>query len=145
MKNTFIAFIDRTLDTRVTPLAYVFALTGMVWGFAFTFLPGFPGVSSTVLYQYNALFGVSLWGIFMLGSSISLLYGLFTKKARVVMLSAFLLFLCWTSGAVVYGMAGEWAVRFPLAIINILCYGYYYLAASLDRLWDYSPQDKDRV
>jgi hypothetical protein len=145
MKDTLVEFIDRTLDTRVTPLAYVFALTGIVWGFAFTFLSSDAGVTSTVLFQAGALVGVSLWGISVLVSSLLLLYGLATKSVKIVTFAAFILFIAWSAGAISYGMTGEWILRFPLAIVNILCYGYYYLAASLDRLWDYSPVKDEKV
>jgi len=139
MKDTIVAFIDRTLDTRVTPLAYVFSLTGIIWGTAFTFLSSDAGVTSTMLYQSGAIVGISLWGISVLVASLLLLYGLLQRSAKLVMLAAFILFFAWSAGAVSYAMAGEWILRFPLAIVNILCYGYYYLAASLNRLWDYTP------
>jgi hypothetical protein len=143
--SKFIQFIDKTLDTRVTPLAYVFALTGVIWGVAFTFLQSSAGVTSTILYQSDALIGVSLWGMSVLISSIVLLYGLAVRSTKIVTIAAFILFLAWSSGAVSYAMAGEWILRFPLAIVNILCYGYYYLAASLGRLWDYTPDEEETV
>lgn len=145
MKNRLIAFIDKTLDTRVTPLAYVFALTGIVWGGTFTFLSSNAGVTSTVLYQSGALVGVSLWGLSVLLASLVLLAGLMTHSVKIVMIAAFVLFLAWSAGAISYAAAGEWVLRFPLAILNILCYGYYYLAASIGRLWDYTPDDKEEV
>lgn len=143
--NKIITIIDNSLDTRVTPLAYVFALTGVVWGATFTFLSSNAGVTSTILYQSGALVGVSVWGLSVFVSSVLLLYGLAIRSTKMVTICAFILFMAWSAGAISYGVAGEWILRFPLAIINILCYGYYYLAASLGRLWDYTPEEEETV
>src|SRR5690242_2778264 len=86
--DKIITIIDKTLDTRVTPLAYVFALTGVVWGATFTFLSSNAGVTSTILYQNGALIGVSFWGLAVFISSVTLLYGLSIRSKKMVTVCA---------------------------------------------------------
>lgn len=138
MVDKIVRLIDRTLTTRITPLAYVYALTGLVWGYAFIFIDEFKA-SSTVLAQGGALIGVELWGALVLSATILLLYGMFMKIRVLVMIASFALVLAWAMAGAVYLTGAEYFFRLPLAIINALCYGYIYLASSLGRLWDYTP------
>ena len=139
-----LSIIDRTLSSRITPLAYVFALTGIVWGLAFTLFSETANVQSTVLYQQKALFGILSWGSIMLVGSIVLYIGMLAKHVRAVKYSSMLLTAAWASATVAYVMDGAAVLRAPLAIINVLCYGYFYLAVACDRLWDYTP-DRSKV
>lgn len=137
--KTIKRFLYATLDTRITPLAYVYAATGFVWGFAFTFLTSLPQVQSSVLYQTDALIGAPLWGVSVLASTGVLFIGMLYRQTSAVTLSSTILFALWAAAAVAYALSGEWVFRFPLAILYMLCYGYYDLASALGRLWDYSP------
>ena len=138
MVDKIVALIDRTLTTRITPLAYVYSLTGLIWGYAFVFIDEFKA-SSTVLAQGGALIGVELWGGLVLVSTILLIFGMVFKLRHLVMVASFAMVLAWAMAGSVYFQGGEYFFRLPLAIINALCYGYLYLASSLGRLWDYTP------
>lgn len=132
-------FIYKTLNTRITPLAYLFAATGLVWGVAFTYFQDAPGVRNTILFKYDALVGVNVWGIWMCAASIFLLVGMFVKNHIYVQIGASGGFMGWLFAAILYLREGYYWLLTPLAILNVLMYGYYYLSAALGTLWDYSP------
>lgn len=137
-------FLDKTLDTRVSPQSYLFVLTGIVTGFAFCFLHTVSkGVQNSILYQEGALIGVSLWGAILFGGSLITLAGMALRYTTTTMIGSFLGFTSWTFAAIVYLMNGDIHWLFPLAILSVLSFGYIFLAAALGRLWDYTPRRKD--
>lgn len=139
MSDKILQFLHRTLNTRITPLAYLYAFQGFIFGFAFTFLQSSPGVQNTILFKEGALIGVSLWGMVVLIASIVLILGMCLKKVRGVQIGSVGMFMAWIFAAIVYASGGYTWFLLPIAITNILMYGYYYLASSLDQLWDYTP------
>lgn len=139
MSNTY-DFIDRTLDTRITPLAYIYGVKSVIMGMSYGFLAGVSGgVRNTILYKEGALVGHNLWGILVLVGGLLLIAGMLTKVPVMVRTSSLLLFVTWAFAAIVYGMSGFWLFLFPLALIEMLACGYLYLATGRGRLWDYTP------
>lgn len=136
--------VNESLDSRVTPLAYMYAIKTVVTGVSFSLLSGFSeGVQNSILYKEGALVGVGLWGILMLVGGLGALIGMLSKVSIAVKASALLLFMTWAFAAIEYGLGGYWDWLFPLAVIELLSCGYLYLAASLGRLWDYTPSNKE--
>lgn len=139
MSNTY-DFIDRTLDTRTTPLAYIYGVKSVIMGISYGFLAGVSGgVQNTILYKEGALVGHNLWGILGLVGGLLLIAGMLMRVPVMVRTSSFLLFTTWVFAAIVYGMSGFWLFLFPLALIEMLACGYLYLATGRGRLWDYTP------
>lgn len=139
MGDKIINFINKTLSTRITPLAYVYALQGLVFGVAFTFFQAQPGVQNTILFKQGALIGISAWGLTALIASAVLIFGMLSKSKFPVQIGALGMFMAWIFAGIVYFQGGYVWFLLPLAILNVLCYGYYYLAAALNQLWDYTP------
>jgi hypothetical protein len=133
------SFIIRTLSYRVTPLAYLVALQGLVYGVSFTFFSSSPGVTNTILFKNGAVVGVELWGIIALVSSLVLITGLLNKSGLATSLGALGMFLAWVFAAIVYLTGGYYYLLFPLAVVNILAHAYLYIAASMDKLFDRRP------
>lgn len=132
--------IDRTLDADVTPLAYIHGVQGVITGVSFSFLASVsPGVQNTVLYKQNALIGVDTWGLLYLASSLILLGAMLMKSKRFVMAASMGGFTAWSFAAIVYGMNGYGYYLLPVALMNMLAWGYFFLATSLNRLWNYTP------
>lgn len=131
--------IDRTLDTRITPIAYLIAMAGIVRGLAYTVFQDASGVTSTILYKVGPVIPLTLWGTIVLVSSVVLLYGMITKTTEMVGFGAMGMFMTWTLTAITYAVNGYWEYLFPTSVLYILIYGYFFLASSLGRLWDYTP------
>lgn len=131
-------FIDRTLNGRITPLAYLVALHSCIFGGSFVFFSGSPSVQATLLYKAGALVGIPVWGWLTFVAALVLIVGMFIKRTETVQAGAFGLFIAWIFGTITYGQNELW-LQMILAIITTLYFGYHFLAASLGRLWDYSP------
>lgn len=136
--------IDRTLDTRITPLAYLYGVKSVSTGMAYALFAQYSaGVQNTILYKEGALVGVSVWGFLVLIGGVVLLLGLLRRHVRTVQISSLILFMAWTFPAIVYALAGHWILLFPMAVIELLSCGYLYLSSHLGRLWDYTPSSKE--
>jgi len=131
--------VVKSLNTRVTPLAYAYSLQGIFTGLAFTFFQFSPGVQNTIMFKYGALVGVSIWGIFLLSSTLATFTAMVTKNKYMTMAGAAVAFSCWVMALVLYTINGFVFFLAPLALSHMLCYGYLYLASAMDRLWDYAP------
>lgn len=135
-------FIDSTLDTDISPLAYLYVVHALVWGVAYSFLDGLSsGVQNTVLFKAGVLFGHNFWGLMLLLGGAVLLYGMLRKHCRATQVGSGVLFMAWTFAAITYATNGYWHFLFPLAVVEILSWGYYYLAVSMGRLWNYTPKE----
>lgn len=119
---------------NVTPLAYLFALQGFIWGVAFTFFQDLDGVRNTVLYKQSALIGVSFWGAVAVIASLVLIGGMTVEQKVPTMVGAAGMWVLWVFALIVYVSDNYWFL-FTLAVLNVLMYGYLYLAASLGMLW----------
>ena len=139
--ETLQKFIVITLDTRITPLAYLFATLGLIRGLAYTVFQSSAGVQASTLVQIGTIIPLTLWGLIVLGSSVVLLYGLVFKVKEMVMAGAMGMFLTQVLTSITYFFNGYLEFMFPTAIVFALCYGYYFLAAGTERLWDYSPRE----
>jgi hypothetical protein len=131
--------IDRSLNTRITPLAYLFALLSIVRGMGYTFFQTSEGVSSTVLFKIGPVIPPTAFGVLILSTAIILLGGMVIKSSVLVMAGSLGLFLSWVFTATAYFSNGYYFFLLPTAILQALAFGYFYLAASLGRLWDYTP------
>lgn len=131
--------IRRTLSTRVTPLAYLYSITGMVYGVSFTLFTSSAGVQNTILFKNDALVGATVWGTIALVSSALLMIGLLSRNHIGTQVGSLGMFMCWTFAGIIYATGGYFFLLLPLAVINALAYGYFYLASSINTLWDYTP------
>jgi uncharacterized membrane protein len=136
-------FIDMTLNTRITPIAYLIAALGIIRGLAYTVFQNAEGVTNTILYKVGPIIPLTLWGAIVLASSIILLYGMVSKTTELVQAGAMGMFLTWVLTAITYGVNGYIPYLMPTAVVYALIYGYFFLAASLGRLWDYTPNREE--
>ena len=135
--------IDRTLNTSISPLAYLYVLRAYVTGIAYTLLSSISlGVQDTVLYKAGVILGHQFWGGMILVGATFLLLGMLQKQKRPVQIGSSILFMSWAFAAITYAEHGYWFYLLPLAILEMLSWGYYYLAASMGRLWNYTPGSK---
>jgi uncharacterized membrane protein len=138
MKDKIVDFVDKTLKTKVTPLSYPVALYSLVWGVAFVFFGWESSVQSALLFKIGALIGVPAWGGIVLVGSVALLYGLSKRHVKSVSMGSILLFMAWIFAAIVYVLNFLW-FQAIIAITLVLMYGYFNMAAYMNRLWDYTP------
>lgn len=136
--NKLARLVDRSLNTSVTPLAYLAVAQSFVMGTAFAIWGGDAGVTGTILYPYGMFLEVSVWGWLMTLGAVTTVLGLLLKNIYSTATGAFLLFSTWTFAALTYV---ENEAYFPgaLALVNILMAGYLFLSANIGRLWDYTP------
>lgn len=138
MAGKFIGFIDSTLNTRITPLAYLIAIHSFILGASFVFFGWESSVQASLLYQNGALFGAPIWGLLTMISTGVLIVGMFLKDASLTKLGAMGAFASWIFAAITYAQGELW-LQMILALVLMLCFGYHFLASSLGRLWDYRP------
>lgn len=114
-------FVNHTLDTRVTPLAYVFAAHGLALAIGFQIVLNIG------------------WWVFVVAFATGLLiWGLLNKAKCAIKFASVVMFAAWVFAGVLTLITKDYTLT-PLAFSTVLCYGYYYLAASLGRLWNYTP------
>ena len=133
-----IDFIDWTLKTPITPLAYLVTLHSLIFGASFIFFGGTTSVQASVLYQIGALIGVQAWGLLAVVGAGICLYGLIRKNTWTVNIGSFMMFTVWLFAAIAYFLSG-FGLQGILALITMNYFGYFNLAASMGRLWDYTP------
>lgn len=138
MRQKLIDFIDWTLKTPVTPLAYLVTAHSIIFSGAFLFFGSFETVQSTLLFQIGALIGVQAWGIVAFIAAIVCMYGLIKRSIWFVNLGSFGLFVSWLFATIAYGLAGLW-FQALLSFVTMNYFGYFNLASSMNRLWDYTP------
>lgn len=138
MKEKFIAFIDKTLSTNVTPLAYLVTVHSLLFGASFIFLGGTTSVQASILFQIGVLFGVTFWGGFVFVACILLLIGMGLKNKSLVSVGSFAMFLLWIFALVAYFASGFW-FQGVLAFFTVNYFGYLNLASFMNRLWNYAP------
>lgn len=138
MTDKFISFIDKTLNTRITPLAYLIAIHSLIFGGSFVFLSGEQSVRATLLYQTGVIGGIQMWGMLVLVSAVLTIYGMARRVVNLTQLGATGLFMGWLFASITYGQNELW-LQMILAGVLMLCFGYHFLAAGLGRLWDYTP------
>lgn len=128
------SFLLKTIDTRVTPLAYLAAAQGLIWGMAFVFLHDLDGVQNTILFKQSALIGVSWWGVLSLVASLLMVIGMLCHFTVTTAAGAVGMWVAWVFALVIYVAGCYWFLA-VLAVVNILVYGYIYLSARLGLLW----------
>ena len=142
MRQRIIDFIDWTLKTPVTPVAYLVTLHSLIFAGSFVFFGSTQTVQATLLYQIGALIGVQAWGVVALIAAVACLYGLIRKNAWFVNIGSFALFISWLFAVIAYALSGLW-LQAVLAFVTMNYFGYFNLAASMGRLWDYTPYNGD--
>jgi hypothetical protein len=85
----------------------------------------------------NVLPSPHLWGIIMLVASILLVAGMATKKKEAVQYASMIDFVLWSFAMLTYSLAGIWLIPISFALVNLLGFGYIYLASSLNVLWSH--------
>lgn len=136
--NAFVSFIDMTLSTDVTPLAYLVTIHSMLFGAAFLFLGSTSSVSASILYQIGVLLGGQFWGALVLVACVVLITGMYLQKTNLVGAASFAMFLLWTFAVIAYFASGFW-FQGILGFFTMNYFGYINLAAFLGRLWNYTP------
>lgn len=136
--SIFARVIDQTLDTAVSPLAYLVVVQSVVFGLAFAVFDEATSVNKTILYPYGIWFGVSLWGWVIVVAASMVLVGLFHKTRLLIEPSSFVLFGAWLFATIAYLQNDAW-FQAALASLNILYAGYLFLSSNLERLWCYAP------
>lgn len=114
--------IDHTLDTKITPLAYVFAAHGLALAIGF-----------------QIVLNVDWWVFIVAFLTGVLLWGMKNAIAWVIKFASVLLVASWVFAGILTVLTKDYTLT-PLAFTVVICYGYYYLAASLGRLWNYTPE-----
>lgn len=140
MENKALKFVERTLSTRISPLAYLVAALGIVRGLAYTVFQCSEGVTNSILFKVGPIIPLGVWGLIVLASSLILMYGMIAKSKRSVMIGSMGMFLTWVLTALTYLINGYIPFLLPTAVLFVFIHGYFFLAASLDRLWDYTPE-----
>jgi ABC-type multidrug transport system fused ATPase/permease subunit len=142
MRDKIIDFIDNTLKTRVTPLSFPVTLYSLIWGFAFVFFGWETSVQSSLLFKLGALIGVPAWGGIVLIGAAALMYGLIKRHVWSVSAGSILLFMAWIFAMIIYLLNSLW-FQAVISLTLVLMYGYFNIAAHMDRLWDYTPHFED--
>lgn len=139
MTERLLMFVQRTLTTRVTPLAYLFVLYDFFYGLGLALTTGTKGAGAEVLANIEPLITSEVWGLGLLACCVVVFSGMLTKVPEIVELGAFLGFALWVMATIAYCASGYIWIHAPMALIQTLIFGYLFLAASLDRLWDWTP------
>lgn len=136
--NRIIRFIRRTLTTRVTPLAYLLAIEAIIYGLSFSVFSHTSGASLTVLYKSASFGGTPAWGMILLVAGIVLYAGMVLKNRFMTEMSALVAAMCWIFAGILYFELGL-VFQLAVALVHLLCFGYCYLASSMNQLWDFAP------
>lgn len=134
--NPIVRFINWTLNSRVNPLCYLTAYVSAAIGLFFAFFTSLPDVQNSLLYQYGTIVDVSWWGFALFISATCLLVGLKVRKRELVRVSSMVTFVLWAFAFLTYLDHQFWYALATFALFHLLVQGYFYLAASLDLLWD---------
>ena len=137
--NIILKTVDRSLSGHVTPLVYLLSLQFLIFGVSFVFFSDETTASRTILYPYGMYGGVSAWGVVLIVSSLLTIAGALAKNVLAVSFGGFGLFTSWLFATITY-FESQGVFQASLAIINVLAAGYIFLAANLNRLWNYTPQ-----
>lgn len=132
-------FIQRTINTRITPLAYLFAVWMANFGINIWWSDR-KGGGVTLLSQIDALIPSEIWGLALGLAALVLIVGMLMKHKIAVQISAFAGFILWAMAGISYVLQGYIVLHGVGAVLLMLMWGYYFLAAGLDQLWDYSPE-----
>ena len=137
-------FLLSLLRTPVALISYLVIIKDLFTGLAFLLTtPWSLGTQGDMLYVTQPEWVSRGWGLFMVAFSGALLYGMIARARRVVMIGSIALFMLYCYPAILYLIQTHLFVHLPYIIVTTLIYAYLYLAASLDRLWNYFP-DLDR-
>ena len=130
--------IQHTIDTHITPLAYLFAAWQAVFGFN-QWNEDRRGAGATIISQIDPLVPSEWWGLAIGLAAVMLVIGMLIQRVRTIQIASFVGFCAWIMAALAYGLNGYLWLHMPTAIIWALMWGYFFLAAGLEQLWDYSP------
>lgn len=134
-------WIRSTVDTHITPLAYLFCAWQAVFGFN-QYWSDRRGAGATVLSQIDPLVPSEWWGLAIGVACVMLVIGMLLQRVRTIQFASFAGFIAWIMAGIAYALNGYVWLHAPSAFIVALMFGYFFLAAGLDQLWDYSP-DRD--
>lgn len=129
-------FIMWTLHSRVSPLAYLVAYSSLAIGFFWTFFQHLPDIQNTLIYKEGLVIGHGAWGICLFAGSALLMVGLKLRKSDLIKYGAMLNFMMWSFAGFLYISHHYWYALITFALFQILVQAYFFLAASLDSLWN---------
>lgn len=135
MLDKFRKFILWTLNTRVSPLAYLAAYASLAIGFFFTFFSRLSDVQNTLLFKVGILGATEMWAMLLLVSSVVLVLGLRFRLVEITRIGAMGNFVLWGFACFMYSNNQYWFALLSFGGIHMMCQGYLYLAASIDTLW----------
>src|SRR5690348_15036872 len=95
-------FIFWTLNSRVSPLAYLAAYSSLAIGFFWTFFRNLPDIQNTLIYKEGLIIGNGTWGVCLFVGSIMLAVGLKFKRTNLVRYGAMLNFVMWAFAGALY-------------------------------------------
>lgn len=140
--SKYTEFVNKTLNPSISPLAYLFAAKSIITGSAFSLYAEYSdGVQNTILYKEGALIGTGTWGALVLIGGIIFLGSIISKARHGVLISSMLLFTAWVFASIVYVSSGYAQYLLPLAMVEFLVWGYFYLTASAGILWKEVPPE----
>lgn len=146
IEGTMGSLRNRVLNTlvgRICPVVYIIALRSLMLGFEYTFLTKFSDVQNSIIYHY-AIGGATAWGPLMLVGATALIIGMMTKKKHVVSTSAMIIFMMWVFAIIALVGHGAVIAAILIGLVDLMFYGYVYLAASFNVLWDSDGSVVDR-
>jgi len=142
MGNKAARAIDRVLDARVSPTAYLLPMQSLVFGIAFALFSGDDSVRASFLFQEAPPFGAPVWGASVTIGIITLLLGMLFKKRPAVYVASLFLFFVWLGAAIEQLHDLHW-LQFMLTSTQVVTYTYFFFANWTDKLWDYCPTRHD--
>mgnify|MGYP003296121021 CR=1 FL=1 len=133
-----VQLMDRALDARVAPSAYLVPLQSLTFGIFFFLFTSEPSVTQSILYMVGPPFGATLWGAGVTVGTLAFMASLWFKQKLLVTIFAMFLFAVWLGAAIAYIRAG-FIFQFCLIFSQVLTYAYFFAANQTNRLWDYAP------
>lgn len=138
MRERLLKFLNRVLSTDVTPLVYLVLLHTSIFGGSFLFFSDSKGVQTSALAQLGIPFGFTVWASLVFGGSVVTFLGVLLKRVSLISFASMAVFAAWLMAAITY-FKGHLFFQGALAIVLCLEYAYFFLAANIGRLWNYTP------
>src|SRR6478609_6778395 len=108
MWSRAVKLIDKALDARVAPSAYLVPLQSLTFGIAFFLFSSNPSVQGSILYQVGPPFGAALWGLGVTLGTTGFIVSLWFKWKWAVAGASMFLFSVWLGAAIAYAGSHYW-------------------------------------
>jgi len=130
MQKRIVNAVNLSLNTKYSPLVYLFALSSWATGFCFTFLDFMPDVQNTLLYKHGIFLGLTLWGGLLFVAMSMLIVGLLGNLQLFIKVGAFIGFVLWLFGSLTYLLNGFYYALVAGGMLHMLALGFIYLRNS---------------